>query len=164
MAIPQVRGKLLRPLTAFSFVDRRRREALDDRFWLGCLAVQMAHEASLHHDDVLDSGFGRRNASTLLARRGPGAALLAGDLYLTGSYRVAQMTGSEGFLAEFVVAVEATVRGERMQGEIGAADDPGGGVRGGGSREERRPLRCGGGVARLDRRGRAVRWSSTRTG
>ena len=125
VAIPQVRGKLLRPLTAFSFVDRRRREALDERFWLGCLAVQMAHEASLHHDDVLDSGFGRRNASTLLARRGPGAALLAGDLYLTGSYRVAQMTGSEGFLAEFVVAVEATVRGERMQGEIGAADDPG---------------------------------------
>ena len=124
VAIPPVRGKLLRPLTAFSFVAAERRESLDERFWFGCLAVQMAHEASLHHDDVLDSGFGRRSAATLLARKGPGAALLLGDLYLTGSYRVAGLAGSEEFLADFMQAVEATVRGERMQGELGAAEDP----------------------------------------
>lgn len=125
VAIPPVRGKLLRPLTAFSLVPAERRESLGERFWFGCLAVQMAHEASLQHDDVLDSGFGRRNAATLLAREGPGAALLRGDLYLTGSYRVAGMTGSDGFLADFMEAVEATVRGERMQGELRAAKDPG---------------------------------------
>ncbi len=125
VAIPPVRGKLLRPLTAFSLASADRRESLGDRFWFGCLAVQMAHEASLQHDDVLDSGFGRRNAATLLAREGPGAALLRGDLYLTGSYRVAGLTGSDGFLADFMRAVEETVRGERMQGELGAAEDPG---------------------------------------
>ncbi len=124
VAVPPVRGKLLRPLTAFSFAASERRESLGDRFWFGCLAIQMAHEASLHHDDVLDSGFGRRNAATLMAREGPGAALLWGDLYLTGSYRAAGLAKSEGFLADFIEAVEATVRGERMQGELGAADDP----------------------------------------
>lgn len=124
ITVPPLRGKLLRPVTAFSFVPPARRNRLDARFWLGCLAVQMVHEASLHHDDVLDGGFGRRNGATLLAREGPGAALLAGDLYLTGAYRVALMTGWDAFVAEFVAAVAATVRGEKLQGELTAAPDP----------------------------------------
>ena len=124
IAVPPLRGKLLRPAAAFSFVPPARRGRLDERFWLGCVAVQMVHEASLHHDDVLDGGFGRRNGATLLAREGPGAALLAGDLYLTGSYRVALMTGWDEFVAAFVAAVAATVRGEKLQGELAAAPDP----------------------------------------
>lgn len=124
--LPPLRGKLLRPFTAFSLVPTARRGLLDERFWLGCLAVQMVHEASLHHDDVLDGGFGRRNGATLLARKGPGAALLAGDIFLTGSYRVALMTGWDDFVTEFVAAVAATVRGEKLQGELAAAPDPAG--------------------------------------
>ncbi len=120
VAVPPLRGKLLRPRTALAFVPPERRDRLTDRFWLGCLAVQMAHEASLHHDDVLDDGTRRRNSSSLLAARGAGAALLAGDLCLTGSYRVALMTRSEEFLTAFAEAVDTTVRGEKMQGEVSA--------------------------------------------
>ena len=81
IAVPPLRGKLLRPRTALAFVPPERRDRLPDRFWLGCLAVQMAHEASLHHDDVLDGGIKRRDSSSLLGARGAGAALLTGDLY-----------------------------------------------------------------------------------
>lgn len=122
--VPPVHGKLLRPRVSLAFVPEGRRAALGDRFWLGCLAVQMAHEASLQHDDVLDRGMERRDAATLFARHGKGAALLAGDLYLTGAYRVAHMVRSEPFLADFTDAVEATVRGERMQRELSAAANP----------------------------------------
>ena len=122
--VPSVRGKLLRPRVSLAFVPADRRGALSDRFWLGCLAVQMAHEASLQHDDVLDRGTERRDAATVFARRGAQAALLAGDLYLTGAYRVAHMVRSEPFLADFTDAVEATVRGERMQRELSAAANP----------------------------------------
>lgn len=122
--VPPVRGKLLRPHAALAFIPEVRRADLGDRFWLGCLAVQMAHEASLQHDDVLDRGTERRDAATVFARHGQGAALLAGDLYLTGAYRVAHMVRSEPFLAEFTDAVEATVRGERMQRELSAAANP----------------------------------------
>lgn len=122
--VPSVRGKLLRPQVALAFVPEDRRTTLDDRFWLGCLALQMAHEASLQHDDVLDRGMERRDAATVFARHGEGAALLAGDLYLTGAYRVAHMVRSEPFLADFTDAVEATVRGERMQRELTAAANP----------------------------------------
>ena len=124
VAVPPLRGKLLRPRTALAFVPPERRNRLPDRFWLGCLAVQMAHEASLHHDDVLDRSIKRRNSSSLLGARGAGAALLAGDLCLTGSYRVALMTRSDEFLTAFAEAVEATVQGERMQGEVSAHGCP----------------------------------------
>ena len=124
VAVPPLRGKLLRPRTAVAFVPPERRDRLPDRFWLGCLAVQMAHEASLHHDDVLDGGLKRRNSCSLMGDRGAGAALLTGDLYLTGSYRVALMTRSEEFVAAFTEAVEATVQGERMQGEVSARGCP----------------------------------------
>lgn len=122
--VPPVRGKLLRPRAALAFVPEGRRTDLGDRFWLGCLAVQMAHEASLQHDDVLDRGTERRDTPTLFARDGAGAALLTGDLYLTGAYRVARMVRSEPFLADFTDAVEAAVRGERMQRELSAAVNP----------------------------------------
>lgn len=124
IAVPPLRGKLLRPRAALAFVPPERHDRLSDRFWLGCLAVQMAHEASLHHDDVLDGGIKRRNSSSLLGAKGAGAALLTGDLYLSGSYRVALMTRSEAFLAAFTEAVEATVQGERMQGEVSARGCP----------------------------------------
>lgn len=124
IALPLLRGKLLRPRAALAFVPPQRRGHLSDRFWLGCLAVQMAHEASLQHDDVLDHGTQRRNSSSLLGAKGAGAALLAGDLYLTGSYRVALMTRSEEFVTAFTQAVETTVRGEKMQGEVSARGCP----------------------------------------
>ncbi len=124
VAVPPLRGKLLRPRTALAFVPPERRDRIPDRFWLGCLAVQMAHEASLHHDDVLDGGIKRRDSSSLLGARGAGAALLTGDLYLSGSYRIALMTRSGEFVAAFAEAVETTVQGERMQGEVSARGCP----------------------------------------
>jgi len=118
MTIPPPSGKLLRPLTALSFVSTDRQGFLDDRFWLGCLAIQMVHEASIYHDDVFDGGMHRRNAATLLATRGIGASVLVGDLYLTGAYRVASLTGYHEFLTTFIEAVETMVRGENIQDSI----------------------------------------------
>ena len=128
VTVPPVRGKLLRPRVALAFVPSERRHALDDApgdpFWLGCLAVQMVHEASLQHDDVLDRGTARGNAPTVLARNGARAALLAGDLYLTGAYRVARLAESPPFLDDFMAGVETTVLGEQLQRELSAMADP----------------------------------------
>ena len=54
---PAPDGKLLRPLLAYALVPCDRRADLDDRFWFGALAVQMAHEASLLHDDMTPGKF-----------------------------------------------------------------------------------------------------------
>jgi len=116
VAVPAPAGKLLRPVVAWALVPPDARSRLDERFWMGALAVQMVHEASLLHDDVLDGAALRRGAATVAAARGVGAALALGDHYLTGAYRAAAATGAPAFLDVFVRAVERTVAGEVEQG------------------------------------------------
>ncbi|HSW30281.1 MAG TPA: squalene/phytoene synthase family protein [Longimicrobiales bacterium] len=113
--VPDLEGKLLRPLVAYGLVPPALRERLDERFWSGALAVQMVHEASLLHDDILDGAEERRGRPTLAARSGVGAALVRGDHLLTGAYRAAAASGSPEFLACFIEAVERTVAGEEAQ-------------------------------------------------
>jgi phytoene synthase len=84
-------------------------------FWMGALAVQMVHEASLLHDDILDDASVRRSQRTVVSEKGLGAALVLGDLYLTGAYRAASQARDPVFLGHFIEAVERTVAGEMAQ-------------------------------------------------
>jgi len=49
------------------------------------LAVELAHAASLVHDDILDSGMERRGAPSAFDRFGSDAAILAGDYLISKS-------------------------------------------------------------------------------
>ncbi len=113
---PPLEGKLLRPLVALALVPPTLRPRLDGRFWCGALALQMVHEASLLHDDILDDARERRGRATVQAQAGPGAALVLGDHYLTSAYRVAARAQAPEFLVRFIHAVERTVAGEIAQG------------------------------------------------
>jgi len=109
---PRVEGKLLRPLVAHAAAGRA---AGDDALARGSLAIQMVHEASLLHDDILDDCSVRRGQTSLAARDGLAVALVEGDHLLTASYRVASSTGSLSFVQCFTRAVERTVAGEKAQ-------------------------------------------------
>jgi len=119
---PDLDGKLLRPLSAYLIVPEARRPELDTRFWFGALAIEMVHEASLLHDDILDQAPERRGRPTMAARAGVGPALVLGDHLLTAAYRAAAQAGSTEFLQVFIQAVERTVAGEiaqeKRQGKI----------------------------------------------
>ncbi len=112
---PALDGKSLRPLATYLVVPETRGGKLDERFWFGALAVEMAHEASLLHDDILDEAPERRGRPTLVASAGVGAALVRGDHLLTSAYRVAALAGSPSFLDTFITSVERTVAGEIAQ-------------------------------------------------
>ena len=114
--VPQLEGKLLRPMFALAMVPRERWPDLDERFWCGALAIQMVHEASLIHDDVVDGADERRGRPSVAAMHGTGPAVVLGDHFLTGAYRAAARTGSFEYLERFTEAVERTVAGEVMQG------------------------------------------------
>jgi octaprenyl-diphosphate synthase len=49
------------------------------------LAIELAHAASLVHDDILDNGIKRRGSPSALQRFGPEASLLAGDYLISRS-------------------------------------------------------------------------------
>lgn len=114
--VPALEGKVLRPVVALALVPPALRGHLDERFWYGALALQMVHEASLLHDDILDGAPRRRGRETLVSRAGVGPALVLGDHYLTGAYRAAARVESAPFMERFVMAVERTVAGEIQQG------------------------------------------------
>jgi len=111
----EMRGQLIRPLAAFASA-RALGRAADDAFWRAALAVQLAHEASLVHDDIVDAASTRRGQPTIVAAAGVGPALVLGDHLLTWAYRMAARTGSLEFAERFAVAVERTVAGEMEQG------------------------------------------------
>jgi phytoene synthase len=76
--------------------------------------VQLAHEASLIHDDIIDGSVERRGEPTAAARETT-AALVLGDHALTAAYRAAALSEDLGVVRLFARAVERTVAGERAQ-------------------------------------------------
>jgi phytoene synthase len=117
MPRPECRGQLLRPLLSYGAA---RSVSADDEpsaeFWCGALAVQLAHEASLVHDDIIDRASTRRGAPTVAAAKGIGPALVLGDHLLSAAYRMAAETGSLAYARLFARAVERTIAGEAAQG------------------------------------------------
>jgi 15-cis-phytoene synthase len=105
-------GKQIRPLLSVAGASSSRPEG----FWHAVASVQLAHEASLLHDDVIDGASQRRGEQTLAASRGVAVALVEGDHLLTSAYRLAALTGSVEWLDLFTRAVERTVAGEKAQG------------------------------------------------
>ncbi len=81
----------------------------------GALAIQMAHEASLFHDDIIDQGKIRRGRTTIFCEKGPVASLILGDQFLTIAYREAAATGSTDFFRLFSGGVAGVVSGEILQ-------------------------------------------------
>lgn len=113
--VPAIEGKLLRPAVAAALVPEARLDEVDSPFWLGALAIQMVHEASLLHDDILDDAATRRGSPTIANAKGIGAALVLGDHFLTGAYRVAALAEAPAYLQAFIEATERTVAGEIEQ-------------------------------------------------
>jgi len=119
-----LRGQLIRPVAAYASARVLGADPWP-RTWAAALAVQLAHEASLVHDDIVDGAATRRGEPALAAREGVGAALVKGDHLLAWAYRMAAGTASLAFAELFAEAVERTVAGERAQGEsLGRALSP----------------------------------------
>jgi 15-cis-phytoene synthase len=117
LPVPPLGGQLFRPLAALAGAHAAGHEP-DDRLWLAALAIQLAHEASLLHDDVIDGAAIRRGEPTMAASHGVARALIDGDHLLTAAYRVAGETGSVVFMRLFAAAVERTVAGEKRQASL----------------------------------------------
>jgi geranylgeranyl diphosphate synthase type I len=80
-ATPAPQGKAIRPaltLLSAAAAGGSPREALP-----AAVAVELAHNFSLLHDDVIDGDVTRRHRPTAWRRFGVGAAILAGDALLT---------------------------------------------------------------------------------
>jgi phytoene synthase len=115
IAVPDLGGNLFRPIVALAGWQSLSSQTPSHEFWCGVMAIQLAHEASLVHDDVIDGAAQRRGSATVVAEKGVAAALVRGDHLLTTAYRYAARTRSILFVETFARAVERTVAGELAQ-------------------------------------------------
>ena len=115
IAVPDLGGNLFRPIVALAGWQSLSSQTPSHEFWCGVMAIQLAHEASLVHDDVIDGASHRRGTATVVAEKGVAAALVRGDHLLTTAYRYAARTRSISFVETFARAVERTVAGELAQ-------------------------------------------------
>jgi len=75
-------GKMLRTRLASRFVDHGVARVALPALERVCAATELAHTASLCHDDVIDGAFIRRSQPVLWRVRGVSLAVLIGDLLL----------------------------------------------------------------------------------
>ncbi|WP_007026887.1 polyprenyl synthetase family protein [Saccharomonospora iraqiensis] len=103
-------GKSLRPalvLLAAQAVRARPEAALP-----GAVAVELVHNFSLLHDDVMDGDAERRHRPTVWRLFGTPTAILAGDALLTLAVEVLEEAGDPAATGELTTAVRRLIAGQ----------------------------------------------------
>lgn len=86
-----IAGRLFRSHLAYSMSSLTNKELLKQ----ACLALELAHTATLIHDDIIDRATTRRGHPSVLTIFGSDVALLLGNLITERAHTVAQRTSSK---------------------------------------------------------------------
>jgi len=107
-------SKRIRPLLGFLFL-RCAFQNLNEHQHKALLAVELIHNATLIHDDVIDNSSKRRNQKTLNAQFDNNLAVVAGDYLLSISLELTISTKSIEVLELFTKALKSACVGEINQ-------------------------------------------------
>ncbi len=90
------KGKQLRPLLVL--LSGKLFGGINDAVLYGGAAIEMLHNASLIHDDVIDAAQQRRGVETINSVWSNHVAVLVGDFFVTGALRCAVKAGDSRIL------------------------------------------------------------------
>ena len=113
-------GKMLRPQLTLLAADTLG-QASSRRTILLATAVEMLHNASLLHDDVIDHDDTRRGQPSVNARWNNSVAVLVGDFLLSQVMRILHEVGESDTSQRICQTVEAMVEAELLQMEMTGA-------------------------------------------
>lgn len=94
-------GKMLRTRLAARLVNSGATPAVREKAKLVCAATEIAHTATLCHDDIIDNAFLRRRRPALWRNVGANAAVLVGDLLLCVAFELIAQTGEADYMTQF---------------------------------------------------------------
>lgn len=107
-------GKMLRPRLTLLAADTLG-QASTHRTILLATAVEMLHNASLIHDDIIDHDLTRRGQPSVNARWDNSVAVLTGDFLLAQVMRILHEINESDTTQRFYLTVEAMVEAELLQ-------------------------------------------------
>ena len=93
----QSKGKMLRPI--ITLLSAKFFGGINDKALQGAAAIEMLHNASLIHDDVIDEARERRGVPTINNVWSNHVAVLVGDFFVTGALRCGVATGDGRILS-----------------------------------------------------------------
>ena len=102
-------GKMLRTRLAARMFESGAVKIASDTLHAVCAATELAHTASLCHDDVVDNALIRRSMPTLWQSAGPSGAILIGDLLLCEAINLIMAADDGRFLPAYVAKVQEVV-------------------------------------------------------
>lgn len=108
-------GKMLRTKLASHLSCSGRMPADCRSIELACAATEIAHTASLIHDDLIDGGCIRRNLPTLWKSKGASAAVLIGDCLLCESMDILFDIEDGRYVKPFVMKLREACTAEAEQ-------------------------------------------------
>ena len=108
-------GKMLRTRLAARLAAGETRAADPQTLPIVCAATEMAHTASLCHDDVIDGGLIRRRQPALWRTTSPSGAVLIGDLLLCEAMDLLLDTEGGRHVAPFVAKIREVCAAEAEQ-------------------------------------------------
>ncbi len=111
----RTKGKQLRPILVL--LSARFFGDITDAVLYGAAAIEMLHNASLIHDDVIDQAGNRRGNPTINSVWDNHVAVLIGDLFVSGALQAAVHTGSPRVLQSL-----ASMGRDLSTGEINQID------------------------------------------
>ncbi|WP_028660361.1 polyprenyl synthetase family protein [Nocardioides insulae] len=104
-------GKRFRPLLVLLAAETGPHPDAEEVLTAAC-AVELVHQASLYHDDVMDEALVRRSADTANARWDNHVAILTGDFLFARSSELTAELGPEG------VRIQAETFARLVEGQI----------------------------------------------
>lgn len=110
------KGKQLRPM--LTLLGGRLFGGVNERVLQAAAAIEMLHNASLIHDDVIDQAQQRRGIETINSVWSNHVAVLVGDYFVTGALRCAVRAGDPRVLESL-----AQMGGDLSLGEINQYDN-----------------------------------------
>lgn len=107
------RGKRLRP--AIVFLSSRLFNGFSERASYAALAIELIHNATLLHDDVVDVSLTRRGQATVNAQWNNLVAVLMGDYFFSKAFTLLVKAETEGLMESVSTATERVSVGQLLE-------------------------------------------------
>lgn len=111
------RGKGIRPLLVFLFAGINSSYGVGKRAYLAAMLVEMIHNASLVHDDVVDDSDTRHGKPTVHTRWNSRVSVLAGDYILARTFSLGMQSAQFDIVSYITAGIAEIVEGELIQSE-----------------------------------------------